>query len=311
MVPSPIPAALPRHIAMRISEALLLSCAILVAGTIASRAQEARIETRALPPASAPAGAGALVNPLAAPGLGAATVPLVPFSSVKDALRAGVRDYKAGDKASAVQALQFAAGQGHLAAQWKLGKMYADGDGVPADDLKAFEYFSKLADDNADETPGTADGRAVSDAFMALGHYFTTGIKGTYVKPSAPRAYEMFYYAASYFRDPVAQFHLARMHLDGKGAPLDPIIAARWLKLAAEKGHGASQAVLGTILTRGTGVPKQVGEGLMWLTLAKGTADAERDGWIIEAHGKAYESASESDRSAAQGFLKQFIKRQK
>ncbi len=295
---------------MRISEVLSLSCAILVAGTVASRAQDARIETRALPPVSS-APAGSLANPLAAPGLSASTVPLVPFSSVKDALRAGVRDYKAGDKASAITALQFAAGQGHLAAQWKLGKMYADGDGVPADDLKAFEYFSKLADENADESPGTADGRAVSDAFMALGHYFTAGIKGTYVRPNAPRAYEMFYYAASYFRDPGAQFHLARMHLDGKGAPLDPIIAARWLKLAAEKGHSSSQAVLGDMLIRGSGVPKQVGEGLMWLTLAKGNADPERDGWIIEAHAKAHEAASENDRNAAQGFLKQFIKRQK
>jgi uncharacterized protein len=294
---------------MRISDSLFLGCVVLACNAFGVQAQDNRIETRALPPLS---GTPSAANPLAAPAIGPATaVPLVPFSSVKDALRAGVRDYKAGDKASAVTALQFAAGQGHLAAQWKLGRMYADGDGVPADDLKAFEYFSKLADDNADETPGTADGKAVSDAFVALGHYFTAGIKGSYVKPNAPRAYEMFYYAASYFRDPGAQFHLARMHLDGKGAPLDPKIAARWLKLAAEKGHSSAQAVLGDMLVRGSDVPRQTGEGLMWLSLAKSNADAERDGWIIEAHDRAYATANENDRNAAQGFLKQYIKRQK
>ena len=31
-------------------------------------------------------------------------------------------------------------------AQWKLGRMYADGDGITQDDLKAFEYFSGIAD---------------------------------------------------------------------------------------------------------------------------------------------------------------------
>jgi TPR repeat protein len=30
-------------------------------------------------------------------------------------------------------------------AQWKLGRMYADGEGVPRDDLRAFNYFSQIA----------------------------------------------------------------------------------------------------------------------------------------------------------------------
>ena len=50
-----------------------------------------------------------------------------------------------GDKAKAFTALQYAADQGHLAAQWKVGRMYAAGDGVPHDDLRAFNYFSQIA----------------------------------------------------------------------------------------------------------------------------------------------------------------------
>src|SRR5215218_7733749 len=68
--------------------------------------------------------------------------PVVGFGSAREALRSGVRDYNAGNKAVAAQALEYAATQGDALALWKLGRMYADGDGVPHDDLKAFEYFS-------------------------------------------------------------------------------------------------------------------------------------------------------------------------
>jgi uncharacterized protein involved in exopolysaccharide biosynthesis len=51
------------------------------------------------------------------------------------------------NKASALTALQHAAEQGQLAAQWKLGRMYADGDGVPRDDLRAFNYFTQIVED--------------------------------------------------------------------------------------------------------------------------------------------------------------------
>ncbi len=53
------------------------------------------------------------------------------YRSAKDALRAGMREYNAGDKQGAARALEYAAGQGHALALWKLGRMYADGDGVP------------------------------------------------------------------------------------------------------------------------------------------------------------------------------------
>ncbi|HEY0236041.1 MAG TPA: sel1 repeat family protein, partial [Afipia sp.] len=46
---------------------------------------------------------------------------------------------------TALSTLQYAADDGHPAAQWKLGRMYADGIVVPRDDLRAFDYFSKIA----------------------------------------------------------------------------------------------------------------------------------------------------------------------
>jgi len=75
-------------------------------------------------------------------------VPMQKYSSARDAVRSGVRDYNAGDKAGAARALEYAAGKGHALARWKLGRMHAEGDGVPHDDLKAFRYFSRIAAEN-------------------------------------------------------------------------------------------------------------------------------------------------------------------
>ncbi len=227
-------------------------------------------------------------------------LPLAPFASAREALKAWMRDSTAGDQVGAVRALEYAASQGHLTAQFKLGRMYAGGDGVPANDLKAFEYFSKIADENADAIPATAEGRIVGSAFVALGGYFMDGIKGTYVKPNADRAFDMFHYAASYFGDPEGQYNLARLYMSGQGTRRDQRQAARWMKLAAEKGHVPARAVFGDMLVRGNeGVPRQVSQGLMWLTLARDSADPQREAWILERYEAALAAASENDRHAA------------
>jgi hypothetical protein len=46
-------------------------------------------------------------------------------------------------------------------------------------------------------------------------------------------------------------------------------------------------------------MPRQAARGLMWLTLARDAADPERHAEIIEAHRKAFETASAQDREAA------------
>jgi TPR repeat protein len=44
----------------------------------------------------------------------------------------------------ALSALQHAAEDGNLIAQWKLGRMYAEGNGVAQNDQLAFDYFSRI-----------------------------------------------------------------------------------------------------------------------------------------------------------------------
>ena len=205
-----------------------------------------------------------------------------------------------------MKAFEFAAETGHALALWKLGRMNADGDGIARNDLKAFEYFSRVADENADETPGSPKAGVVANAFVSLGGYFLQGIRNSYVEPNPERAAEMFSYAASYFGDPAAQYQLGRLYLDGNGVDLDRRQAARWLNLAAEKGYGPAQAMLGQMLVRGQGVPKQPARGLMWLMLAKESADPKREAWIVTLHAEVLGAASDSEKKTAMGFLEQF-----
>jgi TPR repeat protein len=80
------------------------------------------------------------------------TSPNTAVLTPSDGLRAAA--HPQDSKNSALTALQYAAEQGQPVAQWKLGRMYADGDGVPRDDLRAFNYFSQIANSHPDEVPG-------------------------------------------------------------------------------------------------------------------------------------------------------------
>ena len=103
------------------------------------------------------------------------------------------------------------------------------------DDYKAFEYFRRIADSHAEDNPRHPQARFVANAFVALGHYYLDGIPKTPVARDPDRARDMFAYAASYFGDADAQYYLARLYLDGNGAPHDPRTAARWFALAAKR----------------------------------------------------------------------------
>jgi uncharacterized protein len=220
-----------------------------------------------------------------------------PFQS----FQTGARAYMAGDKAGAVNSLLDAAKRGHAVAQWKLGRMYAEGDGVEKDDVKAFDYFSQVANAHADDAPDTVQSRFVANAFVALGNYYLDGVSGTPIKADQSRAREMFSYAASYFGDPDAQYNLARMYLDDKSGR-DARQAARWLGLAANKGQREAQAVLGHMLFNGIDIPKQSARGLMWLSLAKSAAGSG-DKWILDLYREAMAKASEDEQAKAGEYV--------
>jgi TPR repeat protein len=212
-----------------------------------------------------------------------------------EALRAGTRFYYAGEKERALDSLRFAAENGHPLAAWKLGRMYSRGDGVKEDDIKAFEYFREIASNYADDSPSSPRAPFIASAFVELGSYYLTGISDSAIKPNVARAREIFSYAASYFGDADAQFHLGMLYLDDSGR--DVRMAARWLKLAAKKGHLKAQARLGELLYTGDfhGFDNKVA-GLMWLTVAQRRASGSEASWITELQERSFSLAEESVR---------------
>lgn len=239
--------------------------------------------------------------PVLSPQSGAAAglkkpIPPAPIPNAPTALTAGPN----------LTALQYAAEGGHPVAQWKLGRMYANGDGVAQDDVRAFEYFSRIANAHAEDSPTAPQAAIVANAFVALGRYYLDGIPNSKIKPDAERAREMFSYAASYFGNAEAQYDLARLYLKGIGAPRDPRYGARWLGLAAQKGQHQAQALLGEMLFNGTQLPRQAARGLMWLTLARDSA-APDETWIKDSYNRAISRASEDDRAMALRMLEQWV----
>ncbi len=208
--------------------------------------------------------------------------------------------------AASLTALQYAAEGGHPIAQWKLGRMYAIGDGVARDDLRAFEYFSKVANAHAEDNPAAPQATVVANAFVALGRYYTTGIPNSRVKADPDRAREMFAYAASYFGNAEAQYNLGRMYLNGVGMQPDPKHGIRWLGLAAQKGQHEAQAVLGQMLFNGDRSQRQVARGLMWLTLAQDAATPDET-WIKDSYKTALAKASDDDRAMALQMLERWV----
>jgi len=224
-----------------------------------------------------------------------------------EAFRSGARALRAGDTERGINSLEYAAEQGHAAAQWKLGRIYAEGDGVARNDLRAFQYFSRVANAHADDSPEAPQSRYVANAFVALGNYYLGGIPNSPVKADAARAREMFSYAASYFGDPDAQYSLARMYLDGRGIQKDPRQAARWLGLAAHKGQYQAQALLGHMLFKGEFVGRQAARGLMWLMVARDSAGPDEK-WINDLYEAAVRVATEDERAMAMIELERHLK---
>ena len=112
------------------------------------------------------------------------------------------------------------ASKGDAEAQLRLGKMYANGDGVIVDVTKAAKWFEKAAQQGNSEAQflyGTAllDGRGMVQDYQAA-------LK--WIEMPASRG------------NPLAQYRLGQMYRFGIGTPVDKVKAYMWFNLAAAQG---------------------------------------------------------------------------
>lgn len=208
--------------------------------------------------------------------------------------RFGFTAYQSGQKEQAVEAYRYAADNGQLGARWKLARMYAEGDGVTRNDYEAFKFFQEIA--FQDVEPGSPDESYVSDALVALAGYAREGIPGTPVQPNPAAAQDYYMRAAANYRNPQAQFEIGKMFLDGTGGVKASVQqAARWLQLAAEKGHAGAQATLGNLLFQSGRAVR----GLAMMTAALERAQPTDKGWIRGMQEEAFALSGEADRRTA------------
>ena len=168
--------------------------------------------------------------------------------------------------------LAAAAEQGDAEAQFKLGEMYREGQGVPQDDEAAVKWYALAADQ------GHAKART------NLGWMYKEG-RG--VRQDDEEAVKWFRLAAAqeYAR---AQAFLGVMYRDGRGVRQDDGEAVKWFRLAAEQGDAIGQFYLGWMYENGYGVPKDDEEAVKWYRLAaeQGNADAQNNLGVMYEKGR-------------------------
>ncbi len=206
-----------------------------------------------------------------------------------------------------IAALEGAAEAGQPMALYRLGMMYENGDGVDKDPVKAFGYFSQIANEHADTPPRSVEADIVAQSFVKVGEYYRDGLPDAGISADADRSHALLLHAASYFGDADAQFRVGQLYLEEDELGVNPLQSARWLSLAARKGHGPAQLLLGDLLFNGEGIQAQPVEGLMWLTLGQNnTRGTANESWAADLLKHAISIATAEQRAEAMDMVERF-----
>lgn len=196
--------------------------------------------------------------------------------------------YIAFDQGQYLTALRLAeakAKQNDPQAHTLIARLYADGLGVPKDELKAAKWYRRGAE------------LGDIEAMFAFGVML---ISGSAIKRDAVGAGQMFERAA---RKGHAQAHynLGLLFLSGKGKPENPYRAAQHLNFAARKGIVEAQYDLAALYQRGHGVKPDAFKAASWLRRAaeKGLAAAQYEYAVALLRGRGFNA----DRPKAIDYL--------
>lgn len=195
------------------------------------------------------------------------------FASPHAAHLAGVRSLAKGEIGKALPALKFAADRGVLGAQFRLAQLYS-GEGEHRDDAKALVYYHMIVNGYGDIDRLHPASRQVAEAMRKLSRYYREGLPEIGLRPDPQRAAQIMRDAASYFRDPSAQFQIGRMYAEGDGVTRSQRLAASWLLKASQKRYAPAQAYLGDMLWRSKANDRLRAQGLALLALAADNAGA-------------------------------------
>jgi len=171
--------------------------------------------------------------------------------------------FEQGRYLTALDLAERAAKKGEPQAHTLIGRIYAEGLGVPKDEAVAAQWYAKGAE------------LGDIEAAFSLGLLLAEG-RG--VKKDREAAARMFEIAAAKGH-PYANYNLGLMFLDGDGKPENPVRGALHIRYAAEQGVVAAQYDLAVLYQTGHGVEPDAYQAALWMRKAaeQGLLEAEYD----------------------------------
>ena len=167
------------------------------------------------------------------------------------------------DYAEALKWYHKAAEQGNADAQYNIGDMYHDGEGVSRDYAEAAKWYHKAAKQGHAGAPVTLLLMYAGDQGVQQG-----SADAMYNRLSADKG------------DAGAQFRLGLMYNNGDGVQQDYAEAAKWFHKAANQGDARAQYNLGLMYSDGQGVPQDYTEALKWYYKAAEQGHAKAQHWL-------------------------------
>lgn len=179
------------------------------------------------------------------------------YSSVAFILLLAILSCTASQSKLMVNTVRKLAEQGNAQAQFDLGHMYQEGDGVTKNITEAVKWVKKAAE------------QGNSDAQHRLGYYYAAGL-------GVPQNYAeamKWYLKAAEQGNAKSYVNIGAFYVKGWGVRKDYAKAIEWLLKAAEKGNSDAQCALGLYYEKGFGVPLNYAEAMKWYLKAADQGD--------------------------------------
>ena len=173
-------------------------------------------------------------------------------SVCRASITSGLQAYRRRDYVRAFRAFAPLAIRGNARAEFYIGYMYLNGQGVAVNYDEAMKWL------------GRAAARGNSKAMFHLGFMYYAGI-GT---PCDYAEAEHLFSMAARRGEAIAEFVLGQMRYEGKNGPRDYAGAAAWFRKAAKGGIAAAMNNLGVMYQHGWGVEKNQVEAAKWFRKA-------------------------------------------
>jgi len=187
------------------------------------------------------------------------------------------------DVATAIGALRRSAEQGNAEAQFRLGVIYGNGDGVDIDHDAAIEWFNQAARQGHE------------NALITLAWMYANGAG---IEVDEDRARELYLLAADH-GSAKAQYVVATMYRFAQyGVAKDVEKALHYYTQAANQGFATAQFALGKLLVEGKLVAADDVTALQWLTLAHANGSKRAEDYIKELLQRMSPQAVERARAA-------------